>query len=274
MKNKQDLLVNNFNTLDKTSDLNMFKRDYLLSEYYRKIKMNPFNTEGLTQFLRSVRDFIIPTTVSVEMRNDLLEFLNLLNEIVDNMSSNGEIEKGNYRFYIHSGFRPYNYQEKMYNQAVDKSFTAKPGYSEHQTGLAIDFGLRNNNKDCDLRDEKYKKLVDIIIENAADYGFILRYPNNKEIFTGYPEEIWHYRYVGSKEIAHEIMDNDLTLEEYFIANYIIQNNLFEQLENGSIDYSFLIPFIGEDSTKLVIQDSSLLDGVKNYISGFMIGKKR
>lgn len=144
---------------------------------------------------------------------------------------------------------------------------APPGASEHHLGLAFDIGLLDNNrKNCDLTKPQYIKAAYDFIKLAPDYGFILRYPNGKGLFTGCKEEIWHYRYVGSPEIAHEIMDNNLTLEEYHIANYIINNNLLDQFENGSIDYSFLIPFIGEDAAKTIYHNPDLLNSVRNYIN--------
>jgi len=83
---------------------------------------------------------------------------------------------------------------------------AKPGYSEHQSGLAYDIKEKNTDS---TDSEAYKWLL----TNCADYGFILRYPKNKEDITGYAYEPWHFRYVGF-EAAEAIMSNKLTLEEY------------------------------------------------------------
>lgn len=92
-------------------------------------------------------------------------------------------------------------------EAAD-TYSARPGYSEHQTGLAID--LKNTAlKDIRLTDENYKWLE----QNAYKYGFIIRFPKGKENITGYQFENWHIRYVG-KDVAKTIYDNKLTLEEY------------------------------------------------------------
>ena len=123
-----------------------------------------------------------------------------------------------------TAFRNQNFQTTLYNNYVASdgkemadTYSARPGYSEHQTGLAID--LKNTALKGDLRltDENFEWLNN----NAYKYGFIIRYPKDKEYITGYQFENWHIRYVG-KEIAKTIHDNDLTLEEYidlYITEY-------------------------------------------------------
>jgi len=117
-----------------------------------------------------------------------------------------------------SGYRNYNYQEKLYNNKVERSgkeeadkFVAQPGESEHQTGLAMDV-LSN---EYTTLDEGFKntKACKWISENCYKYGFIVRYPEGKEGITGYDYEPWHIRYVGV-EAAKEISENGITLEEY------------------------------------------------------------
>ena len=111
-----------------------------------------------------------------------------------------------------SAYRSYEYQEKLYETYKENNLenldmsSAKAGYSEHQTGLALDINMDNINF---LDTDEYKWLVN----NAYKYGFILRYPKGKESITGYKFEPWHYRYVGKKH-AKIIHNNDLTLEEY------------------------------------------------------------
>ncbi len=117
-----------------------------------------------------------------------------------------------------SGYRSYSYQEDLYlsdlynygQEYVDK-FTAKPGYSEHQTGLAFDIGGESKcwADPCFDDTEEAKWLA----ENAHRFGFILRYPKEKEDITGYGYESWHFRYVG-EEHAVKIYNLGVTLEEY------------------------------------------------------------
>ena len=85
-------------------------------------------------------------------------------------------------------------------------WVAIPGTCEHALGLAVDI---NADKEQSSNEEVYNWLA----ENAWRYGFILRYPKGKEDITGIDYEPWHYRYVG-KEVAKEIYEEGITLEEY------------------------------------------------------------
>ena len=115
--------------------------------------------------------------------------------------------------YIGSDYRDYAYQVKIYNNYCEiygseqaDSFSARPGYSEHQTGLTID---------CNTIDDAFGDTPEAawLAQHCADYGFIIRFPKGKEDITGYQYEPWHIRYVGV-DIAKEIQKYDLTLEEY------------------------------------------------------------
>ena len=117
-----------------------------------------------------------------------------------------------------STYRTYSYQKGLYDNYVKNyskeeadTYSARPGFSEHQTGLAVDV---DNIKDYFENFEKTKEF-NWMQENAYKYGFILRYPKNKEHITGYMYEAWHYRYVGV-DIATYITKNNLTLEEYYV----------------------------------------------------------
>ncbi len=128
-----------------------------------------------------------------------------------------EAYKKNYKIIAVSTYRSYQYQEKLFNyyaktKGMDYalSCSAKPGHSEHQTGLAVD--VMGSNEDYDLFEQA--KEFNWMKKNAYKYGFILRYPKGKEKITGFKYEPWHYRYVGTK-IAKEIYKKKITLEEYF-----------------------------------------------------------
>ena len=119
---------------------------------------------------------------------------------------------------IMSGYRDYNYQKKIYDKLIyEKGFNyafrhiAPPGASEHQTGLAIDICIYRNNKCYIEHDIEDFDEIKWIHSTAHKYGFILRYPINKENITGYNYEPWHLRYVGN--IASYVYYNNLTLEE-------------------------------------------------------------
>ncbi len=125
--------------------------------------------------------------------------------------------------YISSGFRSYSYQENLYNnyvyqdgQEAADTYSARPGHSEHQTGLAFDL---NTIDDSFAYTEEGKWVAD----NCYRYGLILRYPKGKEQETGYQYESWHLRYVG-KELAQKLYNNGnwITLEEHFNITSIYQ----------------------------------------------------
>jgi D-alanyl-D-alanine carboxypeptidase len=113
-----------------------------------------------------------------------------------------------------SGFRSYDYQAQIYNnyvardgQAAADTYSARPGYSEHQTGLAIDVNQ--------IDDSFIGTPEAVWLENHChEYGFILRYPQGKQNITGYKYESWHIRYVGT-DMSYAIHNSGLTLEEYF-----------------------------------------------------------
>ncbi len=109
--------------------------------------------------------------------------------------------------------------EKEKGLEYTQKTVAVPGYSEHHTGLAIDVVILKDGKLIWDNDEMIaeRDIFKIVHSKLAEYGFILRYLEGKEDVTGYSYEPWHFRYVGSPEIAKEIMDKGITLEEY-LAN--------------------------------------------------------
>ncbi|MEE5994236.1 MAG: M15 family metallopeptidase [Oscillospiraceae bacterium] len=96
---------------------------------------------------------------------------------------------------------------------------ATPGYSEHHTGLALDLYLNIDGEDVYLNEDmvQYPEIWAKIHEKLADYGFILRYLEDKEHITGYGYEPWHLRYIDDVEIAKEITAKGITFEEYLGA---------------------------------------------------------
>ena len=114
----------------------------------------------------------------------------------------------------YSGFRSYETQTQLYQDYVNQDgkaeadrYSARPGYSEHQTGLAFDLIGTNG----DLVTEE--KAAQWLLDHAADYGFVVRYLKGKEKETGYMAEEWHLRYVGKE--AKDIAASGLSLEEYY-----------------------------------------------------------
>ncbi len=117
--------------------------------------------------------------------------------------------------FVASGFRSYDYQVELYDAYVKRdgkeaadTYSARPGYSEHQTGLAADI----NAADSSFEDTPEAIWLD---KNCYKYGFVIRFPKGKEQYTGYTYEPWHLRYVGER-IAKEIHNaGGISLEEYY-----------------------------------------------------------
>ncbi len=129
----------------------------------------------------------------------------------------------NVHLMVNSSYRSYKDQDEIYKsfktvslQYAD-SYAARPGFSEHQTGLALDITSLEHKSQKEFKESvEYKWLKD----NCYKYGFILRYPENKEHITGYNTESWHFRYVGN-EAAKIIHDENITFDEYYA--YYIEN---------------------------------------------------
>lgn len=117
---------------------------------------------------------------------------------------------------VNSAYRSYEDQveitefyRKWYGDNYVNNYVARPGFSEHQTGLAFDIGSTSEN--VFVNSDEYKWMQ----ENAYKYGFIMRFYKKTETITGFKSEPWHYRYVG-KEIASYIHEHNITYEEYYV----------------------------------------------------------
>ena len=135
------------------------------------------------------------------------------------------------RMYVTSGYRSYEKQRDVFNTTMQdwinqgytplnaydetKKSVAIPGTSEHATGLAVDIMSTKygelDEKQGDTEEQKW------LMEHCSEYGFVLRFPQDKSDITGIVYEPWHYRYVGV-DAAKEMTENGLTLEEYVSAN--------------------------------------------------------
>ncbi len=223
--------------------LSYFNENYL-SRYidYRK-KHDDLKTEDVVTYVNVNLDYDFYTNTSlISDSNDMLVLVNKYYYLdKDFVPSDLELISSNYstkKLYLKSyavkpfeemcaeamalgitikagsTYRSYNYQNNLYNHYVKKdgidkadTYSARPGYSEHQLGLAID--ISNGSEFIDDGSDEYN----YIINNSYKYGFILRYPKGKENITGYMFEPWHIRYLGI-DVATYLHDNNLTYEEY------------------------------------------------------------
>lgn len=138
-----------------------------------------------------------------------------IKKLLNNMNKYFETE-----IVIDSGYRPFLYQENLLKELIKEKgmdaykSLAIPGFSEHQSGLAVDIGFyKDGVYDNEFKVDDYIDEFKWLEDNAWKYGFIIRYPKGKENITGYIYEPWHLRYVGEK--AKFLYDYDLTLEEYY-----------------------------------------------------------
>ncbi len=136
-------------------------------------------------------------------------FINLWNDAYEN---------ANIYLMINSSYRAYQKQLEIYNKLDDfqgekyaDSIAARPGHSEHQTGLALDIFSK---KDTNQKEFENSITYEWLKENSYKYGFIIRYPKDKDNITGYQFESWHYRYVGV-EVATYIHQYNITFDEYY-----------------------------------------------------------
>lgn len=156
------------------------------------------------------------TTISNSFSSSNRQLVYEAKEAFEKMASSAK-EQG-YTIRVISAYRSYEYQKGLYDNYVKKdgiekadTYSARPGFSEHQTGLVVDI----DNGTVDYNNFENTKEFKWMDENAHLYGFILRYPKEKECITGYDYESWHYRYVG-ETIATFIKNNNLTYDEYYV----------------------------------------------------------
>lgn len=205
--------ISNSNKLDErlntaSNTLNVVDNNY--NDKYEVIinKANPISEEIVQNY----------TIISVE--DNIYNGIKLEEETYRNyLKLKENLKERGYYINIRSGFRTFNESKIIYNSyekekgsSYAEKYVAKPGTSEHNTGLAFDFIISSNKNvyKTDYESDEYFYLENI----AYLYGFIIRYPKEKEDITGYNYEPWHLRYVGA-DLAKYLKKNNLTLEEYY-----------------------------------------------------------
>lgn len=181
-----------------------------------------------------------------------------------------------------SGWRSGKEQQEIWNSSMEengKEFTRKyvafPGHSEHQTGLAIDLGLKKEVVDFIRPDFPYTGICQAFRERAAEYGFIERYPSGKEAITGIGHEPWHFRYVGMPHAAI-MREKNMTLEEYISFVKRFPYGKMHYCYNGG-NREILVSYLkAKDSEETVLEiDEALPYCVSgNNVDGFIITQWR
>ena len=154
-------------------------------------------------------------TISTRYALSNMKMVDVAREAFENMASDAKKQK--LSIIAMSCYRSYDYQVNLYNRYVRSdgkekadTYSGRPGHSEHQTGLAVDV---YNGKENYTNFERTKEFT-WMQQNAHKYGFILRFPKDKETETGYTYESWHYRYVGV-DAATYIKEHNISFEEYY-----------------------------------------------------------
>ena len=195
-------------------NLNLDKEDYTDS-----VLVDEFSTDMVINKHRHLSEDFKPNDLveaSLEYASENGIFLSRLAYNAFKSMSDAASKEG-YGIVINSAYRSFQDQQditdlyfKYYGQEYVDKYIAKPGYSEHQTGLAIDVGSKSVSVFANSKENTW------MLDNAYKYGFIQRYTKRDENLTGFRYEAWHYRYVG-KEIAKYCHDhNNMSLEEYFV----------------------------------------------------------
>lgn len=205
--------INSSNKIDEKLNVSSNNLKSVSNNYKDKYsiiinKANPISEDVLNNY----------TLTNVE--NNMYNGIKLEKETYNNYLKLKEnlLERG-YYINIRSGFRTFNESKTIYNSyqrekgdSYAEKYVAKPGTSEHNTGLAFDFVISS---DKNTYKTNYESDEYFYLENIAYlYGFIIRYPKGKEDVTGYNYEPWHLRYVGV-DLAKYLKKNNLTLEEYY-----------------------------------------------------------
>ena len=191
--------------------------------YIDPIIVDKFSTDMLVNKHRKLKENFEPDLTKIDSQyaaNDDMEASRIaVNSFIEMYNA---AKSENLDLVINSAYRSYDDQVKisetyknLYGDNYVKNYVAKPGFSEHQTGLAFDIGSRHSNVFAQSNEYLWIK------DNAHKYGFILRFSKRYEDVTGFRSEPWHYRYVG-KKIATYIYENNITLEEYYVK--FLDNN--------------------------------------------------
>lgn len=177
-----------------------------------------------------------------------------------------------------SGWRSFEEQQQIWDDSLRENgleftlkYVALPGHSEHQTGLAIDLGLKSDHIDFIRPAFPDSGICRTFREKASKYGFILRYPAEKEPVTGIGHEPWHFRYVGVPHAAI-MAENGLTLEEYmdFIRQYPHGRPLVTKIGLRRVAVSYIART--GDLTEIEIPGSHPYTVSGNNIDGFLLAE--
>ena len=221
-------IIEKFPFANETYVLSLENNPQIYTDFYQKIKVVENASDLLVLVNKNYqlpedyapKDLVLPNVnFASNPENNYLrqEAALALEEMFQAASNEG------YKLLARSGYRSYQTQVSLYDryvaangQAEADTYSARPGHSEHQTGLAIDVTSESVGYQLD-DDFQLSPEGNWVKEHAHEYGFIVRYEKGKENLTGFQYEPWHLRYVG-KEVATQIKENNWLLEDYLLMN--------------------------------------------------------
>lgn len=174
-----------------------------------------------------------------------------------------------------SGYRSAEEQTQIYETSLrengegfTKKFVALPYHSEHQTGLAIDLGLKQEEVDFICPEFPYEGICNEFRKVAINFGFIERYPEGKEHITGIAHEPWHFRYVGCPH-SKIMSQKSMTLEEYllFVKGFSQKHPYVWSDEEGNVAEIF---YMGAETTDISMPDDCTYQVSGNNMDGFVV----
>jgi len=177
-----------------------------------------------------------------------------------------------------SGYRSPSEQAKIYNDSLikngadfTKKYVALPHHSEHQTGLAIDLALKQEQIDFIRPYFPYDGICQMFRNMAPMYGYIERYPKDKEAITGIAHEPWHFRYVGFPH-SKIITEQNATLEEYIdeLKTFPFDGKHFLYRHRNQIIEIFYLCLADIDSIRLTVKDNIFYQLSGNNVDGVII----
>jgi len=195
----------------------------------------------------------------------------VLSHILKDMDSDNEIVPV-------SGYRSVSEQEQIYSASLmdnGKEFTEKyvalPNHSEHQTGFAIDLGLKKEFIDFLRPDFPYEGICNEFRKRALEYGFIERYESGKEVVTGIAHEPWHFRYVGYPH-SQIMNEQKLSLEEYIegIKKFTLDGVHLKVKRNDQNIDIFYVPYCASEQLMIDLPEDKLHQISGNNVDGFIV----
>jgi len=193
----------------------------------------------------AVPEYIVGNLVKIAGYVNTLDANMLLNEdalVMLRTMFDSAANVGFTQFRVTQGFRTHEYQQNLYNQLAGTGLAARPGYSEHQVGLAVDISYHDVNIGNSVQGNW-------LMNDSYKYGFILRYPQHKTHITGVPFEPWHYRYVGQPH-AYFMTHNDMVMEEY--VDYLRVNRQITVVFDGTV---FTVFYLRSEDEVLEISEN-------------------